>query len=141
MVSTGSRQQNKAPNRIILPMCGSTGSRARCTPRGVSSSCLSRAFCQGRAQRTQQTCNVQWGQLPWKSHLHRYQPQDPNQAFLFMPATLWCKHHQSKEPAEQTCHDPGTVTNKVLLPPPSSLTPPHPHERKAGGSRGYRGGS
>lgn len=61
MVSTGSRQQNKAPNRIIFPMCGSTGSRARCTPRGVSSSCLSRAFCQGRAQRKEHTRHVKWG--------------------------------------------------------------------------------
>lgn len=27
-------------------MCGSTGKRAKWTPSGVSSSCLSRAFCQ-----------------------------------------------------------------------------------------------
>lgn len=48
MVSTGSRQQNRAPNRIIFPMCGSTGNRAKWTPRGVNSSCLSKAFCKMR---------------------------------------------------------------------------------------------
>jgi len=46
IVSTGSRQQNKAPKRIIFPICGSTGNRAKWTPSGVSSSCLSKAFCQ-----------------------------------------------------------------------------------------------
>lgn len=45
MVSTGSKQQNRAPKRIIFPMCGSTGNRAKWTPRGVNSSCLSKAFC------------------------------------------------------------------------------------------------
>lgn len=45
IVRTGSKQQNKAPKRIIFPICGSTGNRAKCTPSGVSSSCLSKAFC------------------------------------------------------------------------------------------------
>lgn len=48
MVSTGSKQQNRAPKRIIFPMCGSTGNRAKWTPRGVNSSCLSKAFCKVR---------------------------------------------------------------------------------------------
>lgn len=46
IVRTGSKQQNKAPKRIIFPICGSTGNRAKWTPSGVSSSCLSKAFCQ-----------------------------------------------------------------------------------------------
>lgn len=44
IVSTGSKQQNKAPNRIIFPICGSTGNLAKWTPRGVNSSCLSKAL-------------------------------------------------------------------------------------------------
>ena len=38
MVSTGSRQPKMAPIRIILPILGSTGSAARCSPSAVSSS-------------------------------------------------------------------------------------------------------
>lgn len=51
IVSTGSKQQNKAPKRIIFPICGSTGNRAKWTPSGVSSSCLSKAFCQKKKKK------------------------------------------------------------------------------------------
>lgn len=51
IVRTGSKQQNKAPNRIIFPMCGSTGNRAKWTPRGVNCSCLSNAFYQWEEER------------------------------------------------------------------------------------------
>lgn len=44
MVSTGSKQPRRAPKRIIFPMWGSTGIRARWNPNGVSSSFRSRAF-------------------------------------------------------------------------------------------------
>lgn len=44
MVRTGSRQQNIAPNRIILPILGLTGRRDKWYPRGVKSSLLSKAF-------------------------------------------------------------------------------------------------
>lgn len=50
IVRTGSKQQNKAPKRIIFPICGSTGNRAKWTPSGVSSSCLSKAFCQKKGK-------------------------------------------------------------------------------------------
>lgn len=58
IVRTGSKQQNKAPKRIIFPICGSTGNRAKCTPSGVSSSCLSKAFCQKTKQRSH-NCSVE----------------------------------------------------------------------------------
>lgn len=60
IVRTGSKQQNKAPKRIIFPICGSTGNRAKCTPSGVSSSCLSKAFCHKKKKTTQShNCSVE----------------------------------------------------------------------------------
>lgn len=46
IVSTGSRQPNRAPNRMSLPMWGSTGRRARWKPNAVRFSLWSRAFWQ-----------------------------------------------------------------------------------------------
>ena len=43
-VSTGSRHENIAPNRIILPTLGSTGSFAKWKPSGVKFSFSSNAF-------------------------------------------------------------------------------------------------
>lgn len=124
MVSTGSRQQNKAPNRIIFPMWGSTGSRARWTPRGVSSSCLSRAFCQdrGRKERTNTSCEM--GRISLESHWYMdYHPltSKPDVSIYGYNSFVQISPEQGDSRTKVAGISPspapkGTRTHKVLLP-------------------------